>query len=219
MGLLSYIALALLAGAAWSSLRWIFHPRDRLGSPRRFPVFSVSALTGLGIATAVPGLWRSHEEATLARVASALAGAPVRMHCQTFGAAFVDAGIEAGYVRYTADGGMERATTLKFEPCRDLAAYLRSDKRHPSFTQVQAVHVLTHESMHMRQVRSEGLAECMAVQRDAQTAMLLGATHGQALALARAYFHDDFPLLPDEYRAAGCAAGGQLDEGLPDPPW
>ncbi len=219
VGVLDYAALVLLAGAAGSAIRWIFRPVDGLGSPRAFPRISVTLLVVLGVLAAVPGLLRHREESRLTRTATQLVGAAASVHCQSLGGAFVDAGIESGYVRSTPDGGLERATTLKYEPCRDLAAYLRSDRSRPTFSQVQAVHVLTHEAMHMRQVRSEGLAECMAVQRDAVTAMLLGATHDQAVALARAYFRDDFPLLPDEYRAAECRSGGQLDEHLPDPPW
>lgn len=219
MGVLDLLAVALLLGAAATALRWALRPVDGLGSRRAFPRISVALLAVTGVAAGVPGVLRVREEHRLSAVASVLAGAPVRVHCQRLGGAFVDAGNEAGYVKYAAGGGMERATLLKYEPCRDLAAYLRSDKNHPSFAQVQAVHVLTHEAMHMRQVREEGLAECMAVQRDAQTAMLLGSPPEAARALARSYLHDDYPLLSPEYRAPGCEPGGALDEHLPDPPW
>ena len=97
------------------------------------------------------------------------AGARVAVRCQTVGGAFVDAGPELGYVRWRADGSPEPWTLIKRDQCRDLAAYLRSDKRRPTRDQV-AVHVLTHEAMHLSGRLGEAVAECAAVQRDAHTA-------------------------------------------------
>jgi hypothetical protein len=57
------------------------------------------------------------------------------------------------------------------------------------------------------------------VQRDAQTAELLGATPQQARLLAVAYWTDIFPRMPDDYRSTDCLPGGALDEGLPTAPW
>jgi hypothetical protein len=84
---------------------------------------------------------------------------------------------------------------------------------------VIAVHVLTHESMHMRGQPDEARAECEAMQRDAETAQLLGATPQEGLALARAYWLQDYPNMPDAYRSGDCVLNGSLDEHLPDPPW
>jgi hypothetical protein len=57
------------------------------------------------------------------------------------------------------------------------------------------------------------------VQRDAQLARTLGATAQQAVALARQYWREIYPQMPDAYRSTDCAPGGPLDLGLPDPPW
>ena len=84
---------------------------------------------------------------------------------------------------------------------------------------VVAVHVITHESMHMTGSVPESRAECSAVQRDSMTARLLGATPREALALARRYYTLIYPNLPDEYRDSECVAGGTLDEHLPEAPW
>jgi hypothetical protein len=46
-------------------------------------------------------------------------------------------------------GPPEPWTLIKRDQCRHLAAYARSDKRSPSRDQVVAVHVLTHEAMHL----------------------------------------------------------------------
>ena len=48
-----------------------------------------------------------------------------------------------------------------------------------------AVHTLTHESIHMSGVTSESATECLAVQRDAEMARLLGAPRTAASELAR----------------------------------
>lgn len=66
---------------------------------------------------------------------------------------------------------------------------------------------------------NESQAECEAMQRDAQTAQLLGATPEQGVALARAYWRQVYPQMNDEYRTSDCAAGAKLDERLALAPW
>ena len=102
--------------------------------------------------------------------------------------------------------------------CRDLAAYLRSDKRRPTRDQV-AVHVLTHEAMHLSGRLDEPAAECAAVQRDAHTARLLGAPADAAAGLAASYWRTIYPRMPDGYRSPECRPGGAMDERLADAPW
>jgi hypothetical protein len=173
----------------------------------------------LAAATAAPGVVRTRHERRLAAAASALAGVQVGVRCQSFGGAFVDPGPELGFVRWRADGTPEPWTLIKRDQCRDLAAYLRSDKHRPSRAKVVAVHVLTHEAMHLSGRTDEAVAECAAVQRDAQTARLLGASAADAAGLAVAYWRHLYPLMPDGYRSTECGPGGALDERLPDAPW
>ena len=125
------------------------------------------------------------------------------MHCQTAGQEFVDAGAELGWVRYGPDGVPEHATLIKRAQCGDLSAYLRSDKTAPTLDQVIAVHILSHEARHMAGQTSEAVAECGAVQRDAQTAELLGADPDQALRLARTYWRAVYPRLSEDYLSRG----------------
>ncbi|MGI8537087.1 MAG: hypothetical protein ACR2K2_11445 [Mycobacteriales bacterium] len=180
---------------------------------------SVVLLGALSIGAAAPGVARKREEARLDKAASALAGTPVQVRCQTLGGAFVDAVAELGYVRYGADGKPEHRTLIKHEQCADLAAYLRSSKHRPSRSQIVAVHVLTHESMHMAGLTDEVTAECAAVQRDSRTARLLGANPADARLLAQAYWRTLYPRMPDDYRSPDCAPGRSLDERLADAPW
>jgi hypothetical protein len=73
--------------------------------------------------------------------------------------------------------------------------------------------------MHMRGQPNEAEAECEAMQRDAETAQLLGASPAEGLKLARDYWLVDYPNMPDAYRTDECTLNGSLDEHLPDPPW
>jgi hypothetical protein len=214
-----FISIGLVLGAAALAVRWIVRPTDPIGRPRAFPHLAV-ALLGLGaIGAAVPSYLRHEEEKKLSAVASQLVGVPVHVHCQTFGQTFTQLDGDLGFVKFGADGVPEHKTEIKREQCADLKSYMSSDKEHPSGDQVIAVHVLTHESMHMRGITSESQAECAAVQRDARTAELLGATPAQAMELARIYWRTDYPDMPANYRTDECGPGQPLDEHLPTAPW
>jgi hypothetical protein len=215
----SWVALALAVAAAVVAARWYAGRVDELGRRRGFPVVGVVLLAVLSVGAATAGVLRARQERRLAAVASELAGRRVAVRCQALGGAFVGAGVELGYVRWRADGTPEDWTVLKREACRDLAAYVRGGGRRPSRAQVLAVHVLTHEAMHLAGHTDESVAECAAVQRDARTARLLGARPGEALALAASYWRTVYPAMPGGYRAAACRPGGAMDEHLPDAPW
>lgn len=219
MSLLAALALILGLGALAVSTRWWARRRDALGRPRPFPVWAVAALTALAVASMVPVIKNRQQEAQLSRVATALVGSPVSVTCQTAGEAFLDVGAELGYVPFGPDGVPEPRTTIKREPCADLRDYVGGDKRAPTRDQVIAVHVLTHEAMHMAGERAEAATECQAMQRDVTTAQLLGATPDQARALARRYWNEVYPRMPSAYRSGECRPGGALDEGLPTAPW
>jgi hypothetical protein len=216
---LGWLSFGLLASVAAVVVRWLATRVDALGRRRAFPWGSVVLLAAFAAATAAPVARDALRERRLARVASAVVGARVGVHCQSFGEAFVDAGIELGYVRFRPDGRPERSTLIKRDQCGDIAAYQRSDKHDPSRAQVVAVHVLTHEAMHMAGIIDEARAECAAVQRDAQTARLLGASRADAVVLAGRYWRTVYPLMPDGYRTRDCGPGGPLDEARQDAPW
>lgn len=199
-------------------VNWATHRRDALGRERDLPVLSVSLLVVIAVVAAIPGAQRMIEERRLARVASELAGRHVSVHCQDGAEAFVDAGSELGWVRFSADGVPEPRTLIKRAQCLDLKSYL-AHRADPSWDEMVAVHVLTHESMHMRGERNEAVAECEALQRDALTAARLGATPAQAHALAVRYWQQVYPRMPEDYVSADCRPGGPLDEHLPTSPW
>ena len=216
--MLEFIALGLLVAGAGIAGHWWLNRVDAIGRKVSMP-WSAWMLPVLGLIALIPVVRHHDEEARLSRVATVLAGAPAKVHCQSGSAEFVDAGPELGYVKWGPGGVPEHSTLIKHAQCGLIAKYLKGGRSHPSMDEMIAVHVLTHESMHMRGLTVEAEAECAAVQRDAETARLLGATPQQAEFLSRAYWHAVYPDMPDDYRNEGCRAGGPLDEGLGDGPW
>lgn len=219
MSLLTGVSLIALVLAGALLARWWTMRVDTLGRPRDLPVWSVSALVLVAVVAAVPGANRRVEERRLAHAAAVLVGHPVHVRCQTTVAALVDAGAELGYVHFGPDGVPAQETLIKRDQCRLLEEYRSGGLAHPTFDQVVAVHVLTHEAMHMRGALDEAVAECQAVQRDALTAEALHATAEQAAALARQYWRTVYPRMPDAYVTRDCRPDGALDEGLPSAPW
>jgi hypothetical protein len=215
---LGAVSVGCAVGGFGVMVHWATHRRDALGRERDLPVLSVSLLVLVAVVAAIPGAQRKVQERQLAHVAAELAGRPVSVHCQDGAEAFVDAGSELGWVAFGADGVPEPRTLIKRAQCQDLKRY-RKHRDHPTFDEVVAVHVLTHEAMHMRGERVEAVAECEALQRDAVTAARLGATPEQARALAVEYWRLVYPRMPEDYVTRDCAPGGGLDEHLPTSPW
>jgi hypothetical protein len=215
---LKLLSIVLLVAGAVIAGRWSLRRVDAIG--RKIPLpWSAWMLPVLGVIVAIPVVRHHHEETRLGQVASQLAGVKATVHCQSGTAMWVDAGNELGYVKWGSNGVPEHATLIKMEQCGLLASYLKGGRDHPSLNEITAVHVLTHESMHMAGITNEAKAECAAVQRDYRTATLLGATDQQATFLAHAYWHGVYPYMPDDYRSADCTAAGAMDEQLPNPPW
>lgn len=214
-----WIGVVLLCATGVVFLHWFMHRVDSLGRVRSLPWLSLSVLLAAGLGFLTPWFLRVRLEGRLADAASAVVGERVEVHCQSFGEAFVDVGAELGYVAFGSDGVPELRTLIKREPCAALADYLRSDKGAPSREQIVAVHTLTHEAIHMSGVTNEAETECLAMQRDAEMARLLGAEPAAARALAASYWTTVYPQMPDAYRSSACGPGAELDIGSPDAPW
>ena len=210
--------IGFLALAASIVVRWLRRRVDVLGRVAPFPAISVGLSLVLALGCAVPMALEAWLEHRLEAAATQIAGVPVEVDCQSLGQAFVDVGQELGYVEWGPDGVPERATLIKVRVCNDLRAWLGSRKNDPSLDQVIAVHVLTHETMHMVGIVNEARTECAAVQRDAAMATALGASPAQASALALRYWTEVYPRMPTDY-VGGCGPGGQFDEGRPTAPW
>jgi hypothetical protein len=216
---LIWVSAALLVLAAGLTLRWYRARFDALGRPRPFPVISVSLCLVFGLGSAVPVGLHLRTERRISAAASAIGGIDASVHCQNAGEASFDLGPELGYVKFGVNGVPEHHALIKWEPCHKLAGWIGSDHEHASQAEVIAVHVLTHETMHMAGSTDEAVTECRAMQRDTAMARRLGADPTAARALAVRYWREVYPRMPDNYRTAACRPGGLLDEHLPDPPW
>jgi hypothetical protein len=216
---LAWIGVGLLVTAGGVGIRWMSVRTDVLGRPRPFPYITVVLLVTLGCASLAPLVLRVRLEHRLETAASKLVGTPIEVRCQSFGGAFVDVGADLGYVVFGADGKPESWTLIKRQQCGDLSDYLGSDKQNPTRDQIIAVHVLTHETIHVTGVREEAATECKAMQLDAGMATLLGAELQAAEELAISYWREIYPWMPASYRSDECVPGGALDAGRPDSPW
>ena len=217
--MLFLLGITFVAGALWVITRWWVARVDSLGRPRPRPTIALTSLLLVGTCLLTVWFLRVRLDNRLSEAAGALIGGSVTVHCQTFGEALGDLGAELGYVPFGPDGVPERKTLIKRDQCKDLAAYLRSDKTDPTYEHVVAVHTLTHEAIHMSGVVSEAATECLAVQRDAEMARLLGASTDSARQLARDYWTYVYPRMPEDYRSAQCGDDLALDAGFPDSPW
>lgn len=105
---------------------------------------------------------------------------------------------------------------LEVRTCDDLKAYLD----HPataSRRELYALHVLTHETMHVAKEFNEIKADCQAFQRNHRTAMILGVPGNIAIQNAIEIHQNRSPRHP--YYSAECRPGGELDEKLEDAVW
>ena len=83
-----------------------------------------------------------------------------------------------------------------------------------------AVNVLSHEAWHLAGVREEAVAQCYALQSNADTALRLGAgpgaTHTRSPSSSSARCS---PALPSDYRTRDCFDDGPLDLHRDRPTW
>lgn len=82
-----------------------------------------------------------------------------------------------------------------------------------------AMDVVSHEAWHLSWIYDEAETECRAMQTLGRTAERLGATEAQGRALARIYWQNRYPLMPEAYRTGECRDGGKLDMRPNDANW
>ena len=200
--MLHWIGFAFIAVACGMSVRWAI--LRHMGSRAAFPWMAVPILTLMGCLAVMPWFFRVRLENRLSDAASQISGRDVFVQCQSFAGAFFDPSAHLGHVAFDAAGRAEPRTLIKRDQCRDLSGYVASDKETPTAEQVIAVHVLTHESIHMAGTAAEWEAECLAVRNDQRMAELLGASSTAAANLAHSYWTDVYPNMPAKYRSTEC---------------
>jgi hypothetical protein len=208
IGARTFLVLGLLGWLGWLGFRaWALGTR---------PYITVAVV----LALLVPVLWT---ELRWLRVQSAattavqqLTGNPAaRVQCQRALDTFLWAGADLGRVEWAEP---ERAW-LTLETCQHLGSWYRSDHSAPTLDEAIAVHVLTHEAMHVAGDRNEAATECRALQSDARTVVLLGGSADQGSALARRIATEVYPTMTDEYRTSECRPDGALDLTPEDGSW
>ncbi len=201
------IGFAVLVFALLAA-RW-FTTRKGLG-------VTVAALVVCTVLGAMEARLALREHAWSSAVSEML-GFDAAVHCQRMLAYAVDTSPVLGFVRYDVETGIpHHEAYLRRDTCDSLAEF---DPAAPTVDQVQALHILTHETMHMSGEKNEAKAECMAVQRDYDMARALGATPEQASELVDLYWPDIHVTLPTQYQSPYCGPGAVWDENLDTSPW
>jgi hypothetical protein len=213
MGLRTIVVVLLAASVGWLLVRGILR--------RRVPWIGIAIV----LVPLVALFWTERQWVTAEKkfTAVALSIEPVAagVHCQRLGETFVAVGSELGHVAFE-EGIPSGPAMISYQTCQDLAQYWRAsarEKETPTLDEVVAVHVLTHESVHLTGSLTESVTECRAVQRDAVVAQRLGATPEQGRALALRYWTDVYPHLSADYQTRDCHEDGPMDRTPHDGIW
>jgi hypothetical protein len=171
------------------------------------------------------------DEARLAKIASVIAGRDVGIACPGTLAKLTDVSSQDGSVMFSADGKPADEARLSDGTCHKLRRFLHGgvpglgclSSHEACPLEIRelaiAVNVLSHESWHLAGVRDEAQAQCYALQTNAATAQRLGASAGDAQAVAGFILREVQPALPADYRTRDCFDGGPLDLDPARPAW
>lgn len=180
-----------------------------------FSLIYILVLVALAIASARPAYLTWRLETMLSEIASVIAERPnVKVRCNSvFDTLFTGKGVSspAGTAYYDTN-------EIFFESgwCKNFTAYL-SNIENPSNEELFAMHLFTHEVMHIRGERSEKKTDCQAVQRNHTVGKLLGIDDAIAIKNAKTYYTKLYPW--HRYYDKRCKPGGKLDENLPGSIW
>lgn len=101
---------------------------------------------------------------------------------------------------------------LKNRQCNALFDWVQSGSGDTmTMSQIIAVHVLSHESVHVSGQFSESIAECTSMQRDPIAARSLGASDEAGELIQSEYFANIHPQLGESYKLDGCKIDPKLD--------
>ena len=183
--------------------------RSEFGS--RFDLYFF-LMMGLCVACAFVPIRHEVFEQRLADVAEILlARSNVIVDCNSYLEAMFHLG-PAGYVYQGSN-----VINLEIRTCRDLQGYL-DNPQSASYRELWALHILTHEAMHIAGEFNEQLADCQAFQRNHKTAELLGVPKHIAERNA-VELHHRRPTHNKKYYSSECRPGGNMDEQLEGAVW
>ena len=207
-----YLLLAMLVGIGWLVYRHLTTGRSH--------VRLLAAVTAVTLVTGVFEMQWRETDARYTTVAAQLLHHPhkVAVHCERLTAALASVSQFEGYVPYDQAAGLPTHAQLMRNICKELGAWVRGHGKHSTPKQVIALHVFVHEVMHLDGVYNEAAAECEAMQRTEQAAVLFGAAPGVGQRMAQEYWRVDVPNMPDDYRG-DCAENGPGDDSPNDGVW
>ncbi|MCP3935153.1 MAG: hypothetical protein GY708_07245 [Actinomycetia bacterium] len=177
-------------------------------------------LAGLVLVPSAYFAWRQHTlELRLSEVVEQVSGRTgANANCQGFMREFrLDNNL--GEVAFDGKGGTSTTAQVRGGVCSHLRSFIGGGAADPSEDQTIAVHVLTHEAIHVSGITSEAETECVALQRSKEAAIMLGAAPETARAMGQWYWNEVFPRMPGTYRAKECFEDGDLDLSPGDGIW
>lgn len=167
-----------------------------------FPAIS-SALT-LVLLLVVGGFearWLYFEHQASQAVAEVSGNKKGTLHCQRLSEAFLDGDVvHSGHVMYDAPD----VAVVKYQECQTLFNWMQGNKKDFTADDIRALHVLTHETIHVGGNYDEASTECVAVNNDSKMAQILGASQQIGDGIAKVYFKTMWPYMPDNYKQPGC---------------
>jgi len=218
--------LWILTAVIFSGLavREIAHSRGyRRGYSRAQPLYKPYLFMCIALALACAWqpfkIWRF--ERHLAANASELADhRPATVHCNTILDTMLDSEqLASGHANLQSG-----EIVFQYGWCERLLDYLAAPEQADA-EDFFALHMFTHESMHVRGEANEAKTECQAIQRDYRVAKMLGVPPELAHKQALAHYQNSYlprkqqGALSAQYYSDECTPGGALDEHLDDSTW
>ncbi len=196
---------------------WLIYREIRY-QPEKFDSFSlvyILVLGALAIAAARPAYTTWQLETLLSEKASIISDRPnIKVRCNSmFDTLFSGKGVSS-----PAGTAYIEAGEIFFESgwCKNFKKYLKAPED-ASREQLFAMHIFTHEVMHIRGERNEKKTDCQAIQRNHTVGELLGISRSVARENAKRYYVELYPR--HNYFDRHCKPGGRYDERLADAIW
>jgi hypothetical protein len=201
------IIVAILAIVLLYFLLW-----DTLVKKNQFNWFMIPLVSLLFLPLGIMEFRWSLMEAKLGTVVSEISGKKAgTVHCQRLSEAFFDTKVSvAGHV--SSDN--PHIAVVNYEQCQQIFSWLERGKKTPSEEQLKALHVFTHESVHVSGEYNEAVTECTAINRDYLTVKALGGSEEDGHHMAMVYYKTVWPDMPKEYILQGCEINPKFDSIL-----
>lgn len=201
------IIVAILAIVLLYFLLW-----DTLVKKNQFNWFMIPLVSLAFLPLGIMEFRWSLMEAKLGTVVSEISGKKAgTVHCQRLSEAFFDTKVSvAGHV----SSENPHIAVVNYEQCQQIFSWLEQGKKMPNEEQIKALHVFTHESVHVSGEYNEAVTECTAINRDYLTVKALGGSEETGRQMASIYYETIWPKMPKEYILADCKIDATFDSVL-----